>query len=147
MAKASDSSVVCDTVNTVLPAFPFLVVMTMAPLDAFSPYRAAAAAPVKTDMLSISSGLMSAIPSEVPRESNSFPPSPPALSIGIPSITYNTLLDCEIERIPRITTLEAPPTPDEDALMLTPATLPFNELIKFASLLVSKSSPFTCCTL
>ena len=49
--------------------------------------------------------------------------------------------------LPRITTFEAPPTPDDEAFMFTPATLPFSELMKLASLLPTISSEFTCCTL
>ena len=52
-----------------------------------------------------------------------------------------------IDFVPRITTLDTPPTPDEEALMLTPATLPLNELIKLGSLLVVTASALTCCTL
>ena len=32
--------------------------------------------------------------------------------------------------VPRITTFDTPPTPDEEALMFTPATLPLNEFYK-----------------
>ena len=35
----------------------------------------------------------------------------------------------------------------KEALILTPATLPLNELIKLGSLLVVTASAFTCCTL
>ena len=59
-------SVLLMTVRLNLPSLPFFVVMTMAPLAASEPYKAAAAAPVKTDIDSMSSGLMSAIGSEEP---------------------------------------------------------------------------------
>ena len=49
--------------------------------------KAAAAAPVRTDRLSMSSGLRSAILSVSPFEPNSVLPPPPKLYIGIPSIT------------------------------------------------------------
>ena len=71
------------------PSLPFLVVMITAPLAASEPYKAAAAAPVNTDIDSISSGLMSAIGSVVPRESNSDSDSRALRpeNIGTPSIT------------------------------------------------------------
>ena len=49
--------------------------------------------------------------------------------------------------VPRITTLLAPPTPEDELLIVTPATLPDKALIKLASLLVRSSSLFTSCTL
>ena len=49
--------------------------------------------------------------------------------------------------IPRMMTFEAPPTPADEALMFTPATLPLSELMKLASLLAVMASEFTCCTL
>ena len=69
------------------PACPFLVVTTMAPLAASEPYSAAAAAPVSTEIDSMSSGLMSAIGSVVPCEPNSVLPSWALVNIGTPSIT------------------------------------------------------------
>ena len=75
-----------------------------------------------------------------PLESNSCPPSPPRLNIGTPSITYNALLDWSMPFVPRITTLLAPPTPDELVLIVTPATLPESELIRLASFTVVKAS-------
>ena len=137
------------TVIFTRPSFPFLVVITMAPLAASEPYKAAAAAPVRTDIDSISSGLISAIGSLAPRESNSVPPlfvERPE-KMGTPSITYKALDDCIMDFVPRITTFDTPPTPDEDALILTPATFPLKELTKLASLLDVISSVFTCCTL
>ena len=119
----------------------------MAPFAASDPYNAAAAAPVSTDIDSISSGFMSAIGSEVPCDPNSILPSLVAANIGTPSITYKALDDCIIDFVPRITTFEAPPTPEEEALMVTPATFPFNEFTKLGSLLVVSSSAFTSCTL
>ena len=49
-----------------------------------------------------------------------------------------------IDLVPRITTFDTPPTPDEEALIVTPATLPLSELIKLASLFLVSSSAFTC---
>ena len=44
-----------------------------------------------------------------------------------------------------MTTFEALPTPPDDELIVTPATLPLSELMK--SLLATMSSELTCCTL
>ena len=85
--------------------------------------------------------------SVAPRESNSVPPPPPKLYIGIPSMTYSAFDDCEMDLLPRSTTFVAPPTPDDEALIVTPATLPDSELMKLASLTVVRSSVLTCCTL
>ena len=52
-----------------------------------------------------------------------------------------------MDLVPRITTFDTPPIPEEEALILTPATFPLKELTKFTSLLVVMSSAFTCCTL
>jgi len=49
--------------------------------------------------------------------------------------------------VPRITTLDTPPTPDEEALIVTPATLPLRALTKLASLCSVTASVLTCCTL
>ena len=49
--------------------------------------------------------------------------------------------------IPRMMTFEAPPTPADEALMFTPATLPLSELMKLTSLLAMTASASTCCTL
>ena len=59
----------------------------MAPLAASEPYSAAAAAPVSTEIDSMSSGLMSAMGSVVPCELNSVLPSWALVNIGTPSIT------------------------------------------------------------
>ena len=75
------------TVTESCPACPFLVVTTMAPLAASEPYSAAAAAPVSTEIDSMSSGLMSAMGSVVPCDANSVPPSIALVNIGTPSIT------------------------------------------------------------
>ena len=131
-----------------LPSFPFLVVIKITPDAALEPYKAAAAGPLNTDILSISSGLISDIPSPLgwaeycPLVSPLF-----VLKIGTPSITYKALLSEDIDLVPRIITRVAPPTPDEDALILTPATFPASEFIKLALFTVVNSSPFTSCTL
>ena len=46
-----------------------------------------------------------------------------------------------------MTTFEALPTPPDDELIVTPATLPLSELMKLTSLLATMSSELTCCTL
>ena len=73
-----------------LPSLPFLVVIRITPFAALLPYNAAADGPLNTEILSISSGLKSAIPS-VP----AFPSPMIPLSVfpmfvlnnGIPSTT------------------------------------------------------------
>ena len=62
-------------------------------------------------------------------------------------MTYRAFDDWSIPFVPRMTTFEAPPTPDDEALMFTPATLPFSELMKLTSLFATMSSEATCCTL
>ena len=84
--------------------------------------------------------------SVAPFESNSMPPFDELLNIGMPSITYNVFDDCMIDFIPRMTTLETPPTPDDEALTTAPATLPESALMKLASLTVVSSSGATCAT-
>ena len=90
---------------------------------------------------------MSAMASVAPRESNSVPPPPPKLYIGMPSMTYSAFDDCEMDLLPRRTTFVAPPTPDDEALIVTPATLPESEFMKLASLTSVISEAATCCTL
>ena len=68
------------------------------------------------------------------------------LNIGIPSITYNVFDDCMIDFMPRMTTFETPPTPDDEALTTAPATLPERALMKLASLTVVSSSGATWAT-
>ena len=85
--------------------------------------------------------------SVAPFESNSVPPPPPKLYIGMPSMTYKAFDDCEIDLLPRSTTFVAPPTPDDEALIVTPATLPANEFMKLASFTVVISSAPICWTL
>ncbi len=45
---------------------------------------------------------------------------------------------------PRMTTFEAPPTPDDEALMFRPATLPLSALMKLAFFTPTISSLATC---
>ena len=74
------------------PVLPLFVLIMMAPLSASYPYRTAADEPEITEMLSISSGFISAMPS-VPVLPPYIPPkrSPVlALCIGTPSITRST---------------------------------------------------------
>ncbi|MNR03506.1 hypothetical protein D3C85_1194010 [compost metagenome] len=128
---------------------PFLVVIITTPFAASLPYKAAADGPLNTEIDSISSGLMFEIPSPVC-------PMPVNKSLGwvlvnegmgIPSTTYNALLFPEIDFVPRITTLALPPTPEELALMVTPATLPTKLFTKLASFTLLTSSPLISCTL
>ena len=149
MSKGELKSAADEKDISILPSLPFLVVMRIAPFAALLPYKAAAEGPAKTLMLSISSGLKSAMPSLLTRPSPKTPLSEPPLKLnkGIPSITYNTLLLPSIDFAPRIITRVAPPTPLALLVMLTPATLPLSELTKLASLLRVSSSLFTCCTL
>ena len=95
----------------------------------------------------MSSGLMSAIPS-VPV----LPPFMPslmlpelALCIGIPSITISTGSYPFMEAGPRMAILDALPSPAAFGLMMSPATLPERELMKFASLTVVTRSVSTFC--
>ena len=86
--------------------------------------------------------------SVAPRESNSMPPPfDELLNIGMPSITYSVFDDWRIDFIPRMTTFEAPPTPDDEVLIITPATLPVSEFMKLASLTIVMSDGATCWTL
>ena len=48
-----------------------------------------------------------------------------------------------MDLLPRRITFDAPPTPEEEALIVTPATLPVSELMKLASLTVVMSSALT----
>ena len=87
MTNGDNISVLLDTVKATRPTFPFLVVITIAPLDALLPYNAAGA-PDKTDIDSMSSGFISAIASVEPCDCiSSEPPEALRLYIGIPSIT------------------------------------------------------------
>ena len=132
------------------PSFPFLVVIKITPLAALLPYNAAAEGPLKTERLSISSGLKSAIPSVPALPSPIIPLSVfPILVLnkGIPSTTYKALLSPSIDFAPRITTRVAPPTPLALLFIFTPAILPFSEFTKLASFTVVSASPLTCCTL
>ena len=70
------------------PLRPFLVVTKMTPLAAWLPYNAAAEAPFRMLMFSMSSGLRLEMASPASRVSNNVLPCDPlALFIGIPSIT------------------------------------------------------------
>ena len=98
---------------------------------------------------SMSSGLRSATASEPGWSLMLLSPVPPVvvLNIGIPSITYRALLFFEIDFTPRMMTFAAPPAPTDDELIVTPATLPLSEFMKFASLTLVISSDLICCTL
>ena len=64
MMYAFENVVLLLTVNVVRSALPFLVLINTTPLAAALPYRAAADGPVSIFILSMSSGLISATPSE-----------------------------------------------------------------------------------
>ena len=63
MIKGDEKVELFEIVTLAVPSFPFLVVIRITPDAALEPYNAAAAGPLRTDMLSMSSGLMSDIPS------------------------------------------------------------------------------------
>ena len=143
-----------------LPSCPFLVVIRTTPFAALLPYKAAAEGPLRIEILSISSGLIpeffTVLYSYCVSASVPALPSPMiplsvfpilVLNKGIPSTTYSALLSPSIDLAPRITTRVAPPTPLPLLLILTPAILPFSELMKLASLMPVISSLFICCTL
>ena len=126
------------------------------PSLAREPYNAEAAAPFKTDMLSISSGLMLERPSP---PSEVFPPpltpielSDAALpglvpklvlSIGTPLTTISGLFWPEIEDCPRIRILEVPAGPVPNPEILTPAIFPESEFIRFGVRFTVSWSEFT----
>ena len=60
---------------------------------------------------------------------------------GIPSMTNSAWLLWVMDFGPRITTRVAPPMPADEALMLTPATLPLSEFMKLAFFTVFTLSP------
>ena len=60
-------------------------------------------------------------------------------------MTYRALLLLEMDLEPRITIREAPPTPVDDWLMETPATLPFRLLTNEPT--GDTVSSLVCCTL
>ena len=98
-----------ETLNFLL-ASPFLVVITITPLPALKPYKAAALGPFNTVIDSMSSGLISAAPF-----GKSTPPPEPALPklellIGTPSTTYKGSLFPVIEELPLNTILDEAPT-------------------------------------
>src|SRR6476661_6051343 len=107
------------------PALPRFVVMTMAPLAASMPYRAAASGPFRTVIDSMSLGSMSAarLVKSMPRllnavaEPGASEPSAAVfivlLSIGRPSTTNSGWLLLLIELTPRmVIDVEDPGTPD-----------------------------------
>ncbi|MNL56859.1 hypothetical protein D3C87_1803800 [compost metagenome] len=130
---------------------PLFVVIKITPALALEPYSAEAAAPFKTEMLSISSGFR--FPTASPRSgalSHWLPELPFGLvlfkptglfSIGTPLITYNGWLVWLKLDTPRMSTLDAAPGPPEVELISKPATLPTNELATLFSLAWVKVSP------
>ena len=99
----------------VLPARPFFVVTWSTPFAAAVPYSAAAAGPLMTSMLSMSSGLRSLM-----RDGNCPPTSigedSGVLSSRTPSTMSSGSLESEIEFEPRMRTrVPAPLSPAEDS--------------------------------
>ncbi|MNX53659.1 hypothetical protein D3C86_843610 [compost metagenome] len=114
-----------------LPAF--FVVINITPFAASDPYKAAAFAPFKTSMFSISSGLM--LFTGLPKSRSPFSPDP--FSTGMPSITNKGWLFPVSELLPLKTTrVDAPGPPPE--MICIPATLPAsmsNKLLPLASVI------------
>ena len=148
VTKGVSKRVLLDTLILAFPSFPFLVVIISTPLAAALPYSAAALAPFKTVMFSISSGL---IFDKISPPSVVLPPDNRAsvicveagLAIGTPSITINGEFSPKTAAFPRSSNLEEPPAPVELGVMTNPAVLPCNALIKLASLALVNSSPPT----
>ncbi|OAV72362.1 hypothetical protein Barb7_03119 [Bacteroidales bacterium Barb7] len=131
------------------PLFPllFFVVIITTPLPARLPYKAAAAGPFNTDMLSISSGDISEMPE--PLSTRLLPHISAVellkLSIGTPSTTMSGWLFPLMELFPRIKILVEPPTPVPFCRICTPATFPASEFATLASRVSVSFSPFTSC--
>src|SRR5690606_37400025 len=122
------------------------VVIKITPLAARDPYKAAAGPPFRTEMLSMSSGLMLVRPSPISR-----PPYVPgvpwlALLIGIPFITYNGWLFPLSEPLPRMITRLGPEGPVDGLVAFTPAIFPESALPKLFSRALLKFSPPTSVT-
>src|SRR4030042_1106935 len=99
------------------PPFPDFVVITITPLLALAPYKAAALAPLRTEIEAISSGARFDIP-----------------PIGIPSITYRGWLLPAMGRFPLISPFASAPTPVLAVVTETPATLPLRFATGFRAL-------------
>ena len=146
------SNVVLLLISTPSPfwARPFLVVIRITPLDARTPYRAAAGPPFRTLMDSMSSGLMPPIPSPrstfMPLPSGAVPPPGMLLSIGIPLMTYKGWLLPLSEPLPRIIMRLEPPGPVAMPVAFTPAILPVRALATLFSRACVNSLPFTSVT-
>src|SRR5690606_13155880 len=114
---------------------PDLVVIKITPLPALDPYKAAAEAPFNTDMLAISSGLISPKPLPISNEGfqKSLFDAPVKLSIGTPSITIKGWLSTVSELNPRNTIFEELAGPPLPLTTCRPATLPVNALARFGS--------------
>ncbi len=121
----------------------------MTPSFAREPYKAEAAAPFKTVIFSISSGLIllrPSPPSEVLFEplSATSPLAPLlVLSIGTPFTTIKGELLPPNEDWPLIRILLVPAAPDPRDVIFTPAILPCKAFIKLTLLFTETSSPPT----
>ena len=133
-----------------------LVVIMMTPSLAREPYKAAAVAPLRMVMLSMSSGLMLESPS--PPSEVLPPPRTPmelsaaalpglvpklVLSMGTPLTTISGLFCPEMEDCPRMRILEVPAGPVPKPEMFTPATLPCRVFIKLGERFSVRASPPT----
>src|SRR5690606_3424031 len=100
---------------------PDFVVIMITPSFARNPYNAAAAAPFKTVIEAISSGLILCKP---PPSSDLACPVSVVLLMGIPLTTMRGELSPPNDDCPRIRILDEPPGPLAGGEMLTPASLP-----------------------
>jgi len=126
---------------------PVFVVIKITPLPARDPYKAAAEAPFNTDMLAISSGLISESP--LPISADGFQKSlllaPVKLSIGIPSTTINGWFKPVTELLPRNCIFEEEPGPLLERIICKPETFPDNAFVTFVSRALTRSSPLSSC--
>ena len=131
-----------------------MVVIIIAPFDASEPYKAAAAAPLRTVIDSISSGLKSLPRDEKSKERLAYTSAlakPDAalneeLFIGIPSTTYNGWLFPEIDvRLLNVTVVEAPGAPPLETTSI-PETLPCKAVMKLSRPESMMSAALTFCT-
>src|SRR5829696_2542895 len=125
----------------VLPERPRLVVIWMTPFDAAVPYKAAAAGPFTTSMVSISSGLMSLI-----RDGN-WPPTSIGEDSGVlssrtPSTMISGSLEREMELEPRMRTRVPAPLSPADVCTTTPGAreLSASEKVLTAAVVICDAS-------
>src|SRR5690625_1935275 len=112
----------------------------IAPFAPRDPYNAAAPAPFNTEILAISSGLISDRASPISRPPH-WPPPPKLLSTGTPSTTNKGRLFPKREEIPLRTTLEEPSNPVAAFEICRPATFPVREFTKLFCFTLFSSAP------